>query len=65
MSTTEKKESSALEKNIQTFLAKKYESIFVFEQLVIQPNGDFSGTVRIRTDLDKLDHTINLNANNK
>jgi len=66
MSTTEKKESSALEESIQTFLAKKYESIFVFEQLVIQPNGDFSGTVRIRTNIstsESIHPLINISRN--
>jgi hypothetical protein len=62
MSTTEKKENpTALEEKIQSFLAKKYSSIFVFENLIIKPNGEFSGTVRLRTDVDKSDHTINLN----
>jgi hypothetical protein len=63
--TTERKEeSSPLEQKIQS-LAKKYSSIFVFENLVIKPNGDFRGTVRLRTDKDNSTHNINLNANNK
>ena len=64
--TTERKEeSSPLEQKIQSLLAKKYSSIFVFENLVIKPNGDFRGTVRLRTDKDNSTHNINLNANNK
>jgi broad specificity phosphatase PhoE len=58
---TSSSSSSPLEEKIQSFLAKKYSSIFVFENLIIKPNGDFSGTVRLRTDVDKSDHTINLN----
>ena len=66
MSTSEdvKKETpTALEQTIQSLLAKKYSSIFVFENLVIKPNGEFRGTVRLRTDQDKPTHTINLNNN--
>jgi len=66
MSTSEavKKETlTALEEKIQSFLAKKYSSIFVFEHLVIRPNGEFRGTVRLQTDVDKSTHNINLNAN--
>jgi hypothetical protein len=64
MSTTEKKENStALEEKIQSFLAKKYSSIFVFENLVIKPTGEFRGTVRLRTDVNNPTHNINLNVN--
>ena len=66
MSTSEdvkKETSTALEENIQSFLAKKYSSIFVFENLVIRSTGEFRGTVRLRTDQDKPTDNINLNAN--
>jgi hypothetical protein len=66
MSTTEKKENStALEEKIQSFLAKKYSSIFVFENLVIKPNGEFSGVVRLHKDSNTTDPNININLNNK
>jgi len=64
--TTEKKEESSspssVDSMIKVLLAKKYDSIFIFENLVIQPNGDFTGVVRLHNkDTDKREPNINFN----
>jgi hypothetical protein len=68
MSTiAEKKESPSpsppsVDSMIKVLLAKKYDSIFIFENLVIQPNGNFTGVVRLHNkDTDKREPNINFN----